>query len=337
MDELKLLRAEWDEPGVQAEDARSAARASLLARAAASHHRPKRRIRLPRAGLRLAAVGVLAVVLAAVVTLVQTGGGDGRSVIPGIPPAPSAGAAQILDQAATAAENRPFIAPRPDQWVYTRYRNVPVKQRWYLKGDAPQERIFEEQWSRADGRRSAFLDNGKLRTIDLSDPRSRPSWPPQDYAGLAALPTDPGRLLALIYRRFGSPPARSVPGPSDRCPVPGDLDHVSTALGQLLLNGLLPPKLEAAIYRAMKRLPGIIVTRTAGPNGRPEISLGRYENGWQRNEILFDARDYRFVGMRSIAVKDPNALLRQCQMLRGGGLNMRVIDTGVVDRAGQRP
>jgi hypothetical protein len=339
MDELKLLREEWDEPGAQGEDAWSAARTALLDRAAASRQRPSgRRIRLSRTGVRIAAVGVFAIVLAAVVTVVQTGGGGGRPVVPGIPTAPPASAAQVLDRAATAAEHRPFQAPRPDQWIYRRYQNVPVKQRWYLEGPGrPSVSIIEEQWTRADGKRSAFLANGRLRTVDLSDPRSRPIWPPQDYAGLAALPTNPDKLLALIQRRTGPPPPRQIPSLPAGCAIRGDLDRESSILGQLLLTGLLPPKLEAAIYRAMKRLPGIMVTRTTGPNGRPEIALGRFENGWQHNEVLFDARDYRFVGMRSIAVKDPNALMRQCRMLSSGGLNMRVINNGVVDKAGQRP
>jgi hypothetical protein len=225
---------------------------------------------------------------------------------------------------------------------YTRYKNVRVKQRWphpASPGLDAGPRIIEEQWARADGSRSAFLDGGKLHFVN-EERRPQDVWPPSDYARLAALPTDPGELLALVYRRVGPLQApRARPGLGAECrpePRPRRDDFAFNTLLGMLGNGMPPPKVEAAIYRAMKKIPGVLITKYLG-DGRAEIGLGRHVNGWQFNEVLFDARTYRYVGQRSTAVKNPREVMRACGTLAGGGLNMRVVGSGVVDKAGQRP
>ncbi|MFC5746870.1 CU044_5270 family protein [Actinomadura rugatobispora] len=347
LDDLETLRAAWAGTEPPSDEARATARAALLERAAAdapSAPRTRRGFRLPRLGVRLVAVAALAAAIATGVTVLQSWGGD-RAVVPGVPPAPAASAAEALDRAATAAERRPFTTPRPDQWVYTRYKNVKVKERWPLTDSAGNDfssRIVEEQWARADGRRSAYRDGGKLHFVN-EERRPQDVWPPSDYAVLAALPTDPDELLALVYRHV--PP---VEEPHSRpgvrllgCPPdPRSLrdDYAFNDLLRMLGNGMPPPKVEAAIYRAMKKTPGVLVTKHLGPgDDQAEVGLGRHVSGWQFNEVLFDARTYRYVGQRSTAVKDRREVMKACGALSGGGLNMRVVGSGVVDKAGQRP
>jgi hypothetical protein len=344
-DDLKILRDSWGTPAAPSPETRAAARAALLERATGATSpgpvRVRRGFRMPRLGVRLVAVTTLAAAIATGVTVLETSDGD-RSMVPGVPPVSVAGAAETLDRAAFAAEHRPFTPPRPDQWTYTRYKNMQVKQRWPWPGEEtnktkpPEPRIIEEQWTRADGKRSAFLDGGKLHFVNQERYRQG-NWPPSDYARLAALPTDPDELLAMIYHRFGTAKApwertgsRSECGPTPRT------DIVFGMLLQILGTGL-PPKVEATVYRAMKKVPGVVLNRSSNPDtGRPEVGLGL--PGWQFNEVLFDARTYRYVGQRSTMVKDPREVMRKCGAIGiKQSLNMRIIDSGVVDKAGQRP
>ncbi|MFG1999109.1 hypothetical protein ACGFNU_08175 [Spirillospora sp. NPDC048911] len=245
-------------------------------------------------------------------------------------------AAFTLDRAAGEAERREWAPPRPDQWIYTHYRNVPVKQRWSLPGGdggPGEEMIFEEQWQRADGLRSAVLEGGKLWFNDVTR-EQQPTWPPPDYAGLARLPDDPEALLALVYRHLGPPEEKSSPPPGvTDCMSPDDrAEFAFNTLLEILGANLLPPKVEAAVYRAMKKVPGVVVHEVDGM-----VALGRPMDGWRLNEVLFDARTYRYAGQRSTFTRDPAEVLEKGCGIPPSGLNMRVVSVGVVNQAGQRP
>lgn len=347
--DLDRLRDGWGAPPEPDAEARSAARAALLERIAEPPRAPRARRfpglgahRLPRMGTRLIAVGALAAGIAAAITVVQTSD-HGRSVVPGVPPGPSANAAATLDHIALLAERRSFMPPRPDQWIYSHYQNVNVKQRWRDPGSEtnpngePSEQVIEEQWERADGKRSAILDKGKLHFFN-DDPQPG-VWPPEDYAGVAALPADPDKLLALAAKRVPRE-FPSFPRPKGCESGPGN-DRTEWVFGELtgiLWKPMVPPKVEAAVYRAMTKLPGMVLTKVTGPTGRPEIAIGRFQNGYALNQMLFDAQTYRYTGQRSIFVKDPHEIMKKCHSLTSGGaLNMRVLGTGVVDKVGQRP
>ncbi|MFC6937969.1 hypothetical protein ACFQHO_51990 [Actinomadura yumaensis] len=159
----------------------------------------RRRFAPRRTAVRLVAVGGLAVAVAGGVTVVQNlGGTDGsgrpRSGVPGLPGAPAADAQVVLAGAASAARSRPFTAPRPDQWicVETSYRRADLPAKGQVrKPDEPLKKTVERIWTRADGKRMAFMEKGRL----MNSP-SGGGMPPTDYAGVAALPRDPGALLA---------------------------------------------------------------------------------------------------------------------------------------------
>src|SRR5689334_10070148 len=90
-DDMKILRAVRQRQ-LPSDAAQSAARAALLERAAAAPPAPPasvRRFRLPGTGFRLAAVGALAVTVAAGVTVAQNLGGATSGHRPAIP-SPSA-------------------------------------------------------------------------------------------------------------------------------------------------------------------------------------------------------------------------------------------------------
>jgi hypothetical protein len=96
-------------------------------------HGPVRTAAVPltTVGVRLVAVGGLAVAIATGATVVQSlGGTDGngrpRQVVPGLPAGPVANAQEALHKAADAAQHRSFTPPRPDQWAYveTKHRRL---------------------------------------------------------------------------------------------------------------------------------------------------------------------------------------------------------------------
>ncbi|MFI6522935.1 CU044_5270 family protein [Spirillospora sp. NPDC050679] len=352
MNDLEILRDSWETPGRPDDTARAAARAALMERAAAARGAgaavppAERARRRPRLRMRLAVAGVAAAAVAAggIVAWPERG----RDV-PALPSASPVAATQALDRAATAAERRAFTPPRPDQWVYTHYRNVREPQRGPERTEdggpgMVKTRVVEERWARADGTVTAFRDGGQVQVVKEERP-PRGTWPPKDYAGLAKLPTDPDELLALVYRHGGAAAAeRGRKAPDDRPPGCGDGPEAArdnaafdSLLGILGAN-LLPPKVEAAVYRAMRKVPGVASGPPVGlDDGRPGIALGRRQNGWQTKEVLFDAETYRYAGQRSTAYDDPAEVARRCGWARIGGLNMRVVSVGVVDKAGQRP
>ncbi|SFO63987.1 hypothetical protein SAMN04489713_10866 [Actinomadura madurae] len=298
MNDLDILRDAWAEPGPPAEASRTAARTALLERASGGT-RKRGRFRL---GIRVA---VVAAAVAVGVTVVQAGDEDGPVV------RPVSNASQALERAALAAEARPFTPPRPDQWVYIESRTLtgPV--------GAPPENLRDtgvrRQWKRADGTKSARLEDGKL--VVSATP---PTTPPSDYASLAALPTDPAALLQWVYQRAGGRTAE------------GRYSAAYSMLCAILRDNLLPPKTEAAVYRAITRIPGVTAVLFLGLKmegrspERPVLGLGRVTEGRHR-ELLLDRNGYAYLGEGSAAIE-------------GDALNLTVrVRSGVVDEAGQRP
>ncbi|GAA3981322.1 hypothetical protein GCM10023085_74580 [Actinomadura viridis] len=341
MNDLDILRAAWADTDPPADGARAAARAALLARAGAApgastaeppaaRRRSFRPFRLPRPALRFVAVGTLAAAIAAGVTIAQTSGGtdqDGRPrpVLPGLPAGPVANAAEALERAAVTAERRAFTPPRPDQWIYLESRRrTSVKAGGVATGGPYKTRVVRE-WKRADGAKTASVRGGRLEILDAMR-----TTPPQDYPSLAGLPTDPDALLAWIYREMGG--LGSTPE--------GRYETAYTMLGAILRDNVLPPKVEAALYRAIKKIPGVTLVRKVDGAGRPAIGLGRVAEGWLHAELLLDPQTFAYLGERSVAVKDHtvSGLDVKATVKKGTVQLMQTRQAaGIVDRPGQRP
>ncbi|MCO6006647.1 CU044_5270 family protein [Actinoallomurus purpureus] len=341
MDDLTTLRDAWDRPAPPSAAAHAAARAALLERASArtagTAPRRARRFRLPRMGLRLAAVGALAVTIAAGVTVAQNLGGTDknghpRPVVPGLPAGAVANAQTVLAQAAEHAQARPHKPPRADQWVYTETRytspgNPPIGKVQTSK--TPLKTRIDRTWYRADGKRLASYDHGKLEISPTGG-----GVPPIGYTSLSTLPRDPDALLAW-FRRQGAP---------------GDTaderdGHIFDLLGSLLdNNGVVPPQQEATVYRAMAKISGVTLNKEAlDVDGRPALAVSRVNEGWLRSEILFDRKTYAFLGERSVAVKDHTGDAGTGKSgswtVKKGTIDVLFVRlaAGVVDKPGQRP
>jgi hypothetical protein len=371
MNELKILQEAWETPEPPAPATRAKARTALAMRAhasragagstAASHagasHAGARPVGVPprqstakpaggrrlmaRLGTRLAVAGALAAAVAigaAVLPSVSGPGGPGkRAPAPIVPGIPAASADEALERAALAAERTPHTAPRPDQWIYTYERNnAPEGRRAGTDGPL---RHVHERWRSVDGTREARIENGRMRIIKTPRTpakRGRQEIPllarGEDYETLSRLPTDPDALLRMAYRMF---PA------NQRLPQTPD-DSVYTLFTHILARGALPPRLEAAIFRAMKKIPGVTLDRNAvDVLGRPAVALGQTGSaGWMFEQTLLDRESYKYLGERSLIVKTvrTDKLGPGHEVARKGTELLFVrIKTAVVDRAGQRP
>jgi len=301
MTDLETLHDVFDPPAAPPPAARAEARAALLERAA--RRRPRRRRAL------VAALVAAGVALAVVATNL-----DGSDV--------PAAKAEVLERAAEAAERKPFTPPRPHQWIY-------FEDRWQDKdGNVATNRI----WRRADGQGTALIDSrGKLQVEIVRLPKLRRSAPLMGgYEELAALPTDPDALLRWAYDV-----AEDVTGA-------GLTEHgdVYAIFNGILRGNVVPPKLEAAIFRALKQVPGVELT-TVDVLGRPAYSLGQTED-WLHEELLLDRETYTYLGERSTITKDTRidplkAGNETGEVRKGNRVVSARIATAIVDRPGERP
>ena len=228
----------------------------------------------------------------------------GLAVVQGLGGGRGLAVAEALERAAVAAEARPFTPPRDDQWIYledrlTRSDDDGSEPGRGLTRSPDGRSLISRGWRRADGGGSAYVDAAGELHVDTLDPRRKSDRPLEVAIGplaghrtLAALPTDPDELLRWAYRQ-----AEDVTGA-------GLSEHgdVFAIFGGMLRENLLPPELEAAIFRALKRVPGVSV-RTVDVLERPALALAQTE-GWLREELLLDPRTYRYRGERSTVTED---------------------------------
>jgi hypothetical protein len=302
MNDLKTLHDAWGTPEGPAHTAYTDARAALLARAT-----PRRR---RRARLRVAVVATAAAIVAAFVLVVQ----DLRE-------GPVA-AAEVFERAAHAAETKSFVAPRPDQWIFTEDRFTSSD------GGKPMTR---KMWLRVDGRGIATIDaRGKLNVEVFDSPGRRRPAPFDSYERLAKLPTDPDALLRWAYEQ-----AKHITGG-------GVTDHgdVYLQFNHMLRSNLLPPDLQAAIYRALKQVPNVTV-ETIDVFGRPALALVQTED-WLREELLLDPDTYAYLGERSTVVRDTRISPEKAgnatgEVRRGDHVISERVTAAIVEEPGARP
>ncbi|WP_433179351.1 CU044_5270 family protein [Actinoallomurus sp. CA-150999] len=335
MDDLKLLaELRSDTPRMTTETARRA-RARLLAATTETEQRTvpthaRRAIVGRRRLLRIAVAGGLVAAAAATgITVVgNTGkGADHRRPEPPVvfQGTPVANTVDLANRAAQAALARPFTAPTPLQWIYIQTRSAPLADSSEPNGPvAPRRRHTTAEWIRADGKKQANMDASGNMTID----DLLPAEPRSDYPYLSSLPTDPDRLLATLRASADEPL-----GSRDLA--------VFSNIGVFMRNGLIPPKVQAALFQVLSRLQGVqLVHQATDAAGRSGVAFAIIEEGYLRDELILDARTYSYLGERSVVIKNhvsrgDDGTLRS----RKGDIVQWSAQTriGVVDKAGQRP
>jgi hypothetical protein len=241
---------------------------------------------------------------------------------------PVANAAQVLEKAAAASETRRIVAPRDDQWIYIEER--------FTRSPGGEPEILRS-WHRADGLGRAWIDEaGKLRVMVDEAPKKRLGRPVpaplSGYKTLAALPTDPGALLRWAYAQ-----AKHITNGPDST----DDGEVYLLFNHMLREIVLPPGLEAGIFRAMKQIPGLTVD-TVKIFGRPTLALGLTTADWLHEELLLDPDTHAYRGARSTVIKDATIDPAKAgnstgRVTKGSQVITERVVTAIVDEPGRRP
>jgi len=288
MDDMQLLRDFAGPAGLPAAGDLARKRAELLA--ATTARRPaRRRVWGPVTAAGLAAAVAAVVVLTPADTVVS----------PGPEPEP----VRILHAAAAKARTQPDVAPRPDQFVYTRARLADGRE--------------NETWASVDGTHDgpAFLYGHEAEVAGCRDGKRvqreshgrtvtnrcvpHPAVP-------ADLPTDAEAMLAYLHK--------STYGEGDTLQDLGD-EAVTLA------GGYLRPAARAALYEAVAKVPGLVArTDAKDATGRAVLGItwtGTTEHGiGNQDEFLFDPVTFAYLG---------------------AGTTGSVVSQGIVDAARQRP
>jgi len=212
-------------------------------------------------------------------------------------------AATVLNQAAVAAVQSTEPKPRPDQFLY---RDV-LHQTGRLE-----QRV--QTWTSVDGSRAGlvrtegFLGSDRL-VVQPYDPADGLYQAP--YTVLAALPTEPVRLLQVLY----SDPyvTRQVQG--------GAVDR-DVAVWNVLrdLVETAPPAQRAALFQAARQIPGIVyIGRATDAAGRAGEAIGLTDPHVGCIQFVFDEETHSFLGERIV---DPRnlATVRFSATIRQAGI-----------------
>ncbi|WP_063798046.1 CU044_5270 family protein [Streptomyces sp. 150FB] len=284
----RMLRAALEESGGRRNVPRSGASSGRL---------PRRRMILIPAAAALAVVGGVIAHQPGNTAARQPGStGDGGPRV-----LSAAASAQALELAAATVENTGATEPGPKQWVYE-------KSTVFMQGK-PQT---SEQWDRWDGTGSATLPGvapaGDAKDFDPNKlhvwygPNQEEKWKKEGYDDrsqrqfyrfLSTLPSDPEAMMRRVREEHAI----------------GDVKGETRAerdwreLSVLYRSVLIPPKVRAAMFRAMADIPGTHVEKDVkDPLGRKAIAVTvNYAeptpSGWQgKQEIFFDPHTYMYLG-----------------------------------------
>ncbi|MDP4510966.1 CU044_5270 family protein [Nonomuraea turcica] len=235
----------------------------------------------------------------------------------------------VLEKAAKTVEKRADAPePRPDQWQYTKILNLQP---------ADGRTATYESWLRYDGKQTAGRDaEGNFRVQDVPPDPGDDDLSPQQYRQkLLKLPTDPDKLLAHVQgdRHWVDYPKEEG--------VPKSVEDPDTRAYRILSlylkqQAVMPPELEAAIFRAMAKIPGVEIEQgVTDATGRTGLGLFRSTIGEevQRRYLILDPRTYRVMADQSIWLGDE--LFKGEVVFRKGAVYADVwLESGIVDKPG---
>lgn len=309
MDMIPLLRS-FREDAPEVDEARlRPIRARLEDHIAASVRRPRTRRRRSLTATALVAAAVGVAVAAAVVL---------------VPPAPgaSAEAAQLLGTAAARAgagadggrtvvllSEGLSMAQDEAGAVTAAYLarstvtlEVPAGEGRWTRTTVPHApRVFYGDGRALAEREGAFTasaplvehsDDGDFTVGELGgrDPRAFDA----DPASFARLPRDPDALLRVLQQaRLGA---------AEQGPV---AEHVLQAASEVLGSGAAGPAVQAAVFTALQRQPGVVVSDAAlQVDGRQAVAVGASpaRGATDRHELLLDRSTGAYLGDRDVAL-----------------------------------
>lgn len=299
-----------------------------------------RGFRLPRPAITLPAMAT-AVAGAVVALMVMPGGESGRGLATGpamtttVGVASAKGVPQLLDRLSLEAARKPHPVVKPGQYVYIESKMADTFVR--TEGDkstlASHELHTRQIWQSPDGTKGwlvdpAVNDSPEGETLSLPDEQGRTpvaTLNAPSYDLLVGLTTDPGQLLARIYKESegkGTSPDQQA----------------FTTIGDLLGESYPPADLSAALFKAAGKIPGVVVVQDAvDAAGRQGVAVARLdETSGQREEWIFDSKTHAFLGKRVVQVKESR---EQGVVIRPGTVmhTSAIMKRAIVDDIKQTP
>lgn len=240
----------------------------------------------------------------------------------------------LLERIAGAAEKRSEQLPvRDDQFVYVKSQDDYIEATFDDTCPVPDHDLTEfEMWRSVDGTRWGLhrSDLGKPGDSGTYEEKVHPkTWAnekaPADYRELEALPTDPDAMYAWLHKGE-NPRARSH-------------DSAYLTATTILSDNIVPPKVAAALFRAVAKLPGVtVVGDVRDALGRSGVAIGRTDKGMQeRIDWIFDEKTLEYLGERRLYAG--SATSGRCGSNMPGDLltSKAITEQAVVDKAGERP
>jgi hypothetical protein len=253
-------------------------------------------------------------------------------------------AAEVLERAAEAAGKRKPPAIEDDQFVYTKQENY----HWKMDDELPVSdcpRTLEahpfgvaETWRSVDGQHVGLSrrreDGRKVEYPIVVEPRMKNHIGSYREAE-DELPTDVEGMYRYLYGVKKGKEPKAGDKAADR--------NAFEKGAELLAAQMLPSKMEAALYRALARIPRLTVWEGARDTAdRTGVSVGiegrfsDFGQGRSRHELLFDERTSAFLAFNSVNLDE---LDEDCESLRVGDMvsSEAILKRGVVDRVRERP
>ncbi|MFC7531585.1 CU044_5270 family protein [Actinoplanes sp. GCM10030250] len=324
--EIDVLQDVFGPDEVPSAAAHDRARAALLNRInepAPARRRPRWAVRITAVVATAAAAAVGVVALENVGTVSErTEPGRSTPVVAALPFAKPAKAAELLENAAWAASRKPWVTPRDNQFMYV--ETTATLNRKKILDASPNgalvpgktETVRSEDWARVDG--DVMASRKKGGKLEVTERTKKATWFTIPYADLAAM-TTPEKVQQWIDapKMVGADP------------------------DALLMQQVLPPDVEAAIYRWLARRPGVRVNLdSVNLDGRPAIALTWTVEGYLKKDLLFDPETYALIGDRLVAVKDHVSKGDDgTRRIKAGDVFRLVVRNraGIVDRPGDTP
>ena len=262
---------------------------------------PMSRKPAPRRRFAMTAVPLATAVAVAAAVVVGTIGSE--------TPTTDQEAVDLLNRIAAVAATKKSVAVRDDQYVYISTQgSLEITE----VEDSGTQIYRRANWTAVNGKRPGLARITVLSGPNLPGQRT-PKGVAEDmtlsadpnvttYRELEALPTDPDALLKKIYDDTK------------------DKDSINRGaalemIGDMLDEATLLPQVDAALYRAAAKIPGVSVVDNAKDlAGRPGIGLS-FRDGDDRDTWIFDKESLNYLGSDEVAL----------------------LGAGVVDKTGETP
>ncbi|MER5860518.1 CU044_5270 family protein [Streptomyces sp900105245] len=236
-------------------------------------------------------------------------------------------AATVLEAAAaTERRHEKRLAPRDDQFIYTKEI---VRETESTTG---RTRTFvDENWRSVDGsKRGWTMEVGKGWWSQPLKPNES-IWPPTRWQELTKLPTDPAGLVLAVHKQLVHGRPTSVSGIKAQ-----DWPMIEFGIvGLLHRTPVMPPGLRAAAFEALGMVPGVTatpgVTDTEGRAGVAIAYQDPFHNLPTNDVLLFADGTYDFLGYADTRISDSGGKKKTYKR------TFTLESYAVVDKVKQRP